>query len=88
MNSPIIESPHRQGMMRRIVQGGITLFFWGVWLYLMLPLLAPLMALAEIEHTLLTPVAPAEYLRFMVPVVIFVGVVMLGMELWVRYKSA
>lgn len=86
MNSPIIESPHRQGMMRRIVQGGITLFFWGAWFYLMLPLLASLMALVEIELALLTPIAPTEYLRFVVPVVIFVGVVMLGMELWVRYN--
>ena len=86
MSSLIIDSPHRQGTVRRIVQSGITLFFWGVWGYLMLPLAASLMTLVGIELALVASVAPKEYLRFIFPILLFIGVVMLSMELWVRYN--
>ncbi len=86
MNSLIIESPHRQGVLRRFIQGGITLAFWGIWIYLMLPLLTPLMAMAGIEHALLTSLEPIDYLKYILPILLFVGVLMLSMELWVRYN--
>jgi len=86
MSSLIIESPHRQGGVRRFFQSGITLFFWGVWLYLMLPLVAPLMAAAGLEHSLFVSVVSADYLQLVFPILFFVGIVMLIMELWVVYN--
>jgi len=86
MSSLIIENPHRQGLVRRFIQGAITLAFWGIWLYLMLPLLTPLIAMAGIEHALLSSLEPIDYLRYILPIILFVGALMLGMELWVRYN--
>ncbi|GEM_PF-631338 len=86
MSSLIIESPHRQGMVRRIFQGGITLFFWVLWIYLMLPLAAPLMAAAGVENLLFISAEPVNYLKFLFPILLFIGVVMLSMELWVIYN--
>ncbi len=86
MSSLIIESPHRQGVVRRVFQGGLTLFFWGLWIYLMLPLVAPLVAAAGVEHSLFVSAEPVDYLKFLFPILLFVGVVMLSMELWVIYN--
>ncbi len=86
MSSLIIENPRRQGVARRLIQGGITLFFWGLWFYLMLPLLTPLMAMAGIEHLLLANMEPVDYLKFIFPILLFVGLLMLGMDLWVKYN--
>ncbi len=86
MSSLIIESPHRQGGMRRFIQSGITLFFWGVWIYLMLPLIAPLIAAAGLEHSLFVSAVSADHLQLVFPILFFIGVVMLIMELWVVYN--
>lgn len=86
MNSLIIESPHRQGMVRRFIQSAITLLFWGLWFYLMLPLVAPLMAMAGLEHLLLTSMEPINHLIYVVPIMLFVGMLSISMGLWVRYN--
>ncbi len=86
MSSLIIESSHRQGKVRKFVQGGLTLFFWGVWIYLMLPLMGPLMAIAGLDHSLFGSAEPGSYLKFLFLILLFIGLVMLSMELWVIYN--
>ncbi len=86
MSSLIIESPHRQGMVRKFVQGGLTLFFWGLWIYLMLPLAAPLMALVGLKFSLFASATHTEHIWFIFPIMLFSAMAMLGMQLWVIYN--
>ncbi len=86
MSSLIIESPHRQGMVRRLVQGLITLFFWGLWLYLLSPLIAPLMVAMGLDHAVFVYAKPVDYPKFISPILLFIAVIIFSMELWVRYN--
>ncbi len=86
MNSLIIENSRRQGPVRMLVQGGLTLFFWCFWIYLMLPLAAPLASLMGLEFPWLASATSTEYLWLIFPILFFAGIVMLGMELWVIYN--
>ncbi|HHH47872.1 MAG TPA: poly-beta-1,6-N-acetyl-D-glucosamine biosynthesis protein PgaD [Gammaproteobacteria bacterium] len=83
----IIESPQRQGGVRRVVQGTLTLGLWLLWLYLMLPVFEPLLALAGIDLSAMGMAAKVVDVGIFVLVLALVGAVMLGFWLWARYNT-
>lgn len=88
MNSDtlIIENSHLQGNWRRISQSMITLFFWCLWGYLILPLATPLINFMGIE------VAFSHSVDFEVLLNIFITISFLSitmiivMALWSSYN--
>ncbi len=87
MNALIIESPGRQGIMRRLVQGLITLGFWGLLVYLLLPLFMPLLVAAGIVAE--TPVAggAGSGAEIFYVLMLLVGGAMFGFGLWAEYNA-
>jgi len=87
-NNPlIIESPECQGRVRRFVQGTITLGLWLLWLYLLLPVFEPVLALAGIDLSVIGVVAKAVNIEIFALVLLLVGTVVLGFWLWICYNT-
>jgi len=88
MNNPlIIENPDHQGRVRRFVQGTITLMLWLLWLYLLLPVFEPALALAGVDLSVMGVVAEEVDIEIFALTLLLVGTVMLGFWLWARYNT-
>jgi len=83
----IIESPECQGSVRRVVQGTLTLGLWLLWLYLLLPVFEPALALAGIDLSARGVAAKAVDMEIFALAVALVGVLLLGFWLWARYNA-
>lgn len=87
-NNPlIIESPERQGRGRRLVQGTITLGLWLLWLYLVLPVVKPVLEMAGIDLSVLGVAAKAVDRQVFVGVLSLIATVVLSFWLWARYNA-
>ncbi|MCF6211848.1 MAG: poly-beta-1,6-N-acetyl-D-glucosamine biosynthesis protein PgaD [Gammaproteobacteria bacterium] len=85
-SSLIIENPHCQGKVRRLVQGAVTLMLWLLWFYLLLPVFEPVLTLAGIDLSVIGVAARHVNFEILVLGPLLVGVVVLGFWLWVRYN--
>ena len=83
----IIESPQRQGGVRRVVQGTLTLGLWLLWLYLVLPVFEPLLRLAGIDLSAMGMVAKVVEIETFALALALVGALLLGFWLWARYNT-
>jgi len=86
-NSLIIENPSRQGRVRRLVQGVMTLMLWLLWFYLLLPVFKPVLALAGVDLSTIGVVAREVNFEIFSLGLLLVGTVVLGFWLWARYNT-
>ncbi len=87
MKTVIIDSPHRQGMPRRIAQGVMTLGLWLAWFYLLLPAFAPALASAGVDLSAIGLPTQAVGMGLFAATVALVGLASLGFWLWGRYNA-
>jgi len=87
MNNLIIENTSKQGLWRRISQGGITLFLWATWLYLIAPLLLPVANAVGIQLPLSDTVNVETIVILLSTVLIVIAVLIIWSELWARYNT-
>lgn len=87
MNNLIIENSRKQGPLRRISQGGITLIFWALWLYFLAPLFAPITNAVGIQLPISNQIdLESLTLRLVNSVLIVIVVLAIWSELWGRYN--
>ena len=86
-HSLIIENPRRQGTVRRLVQGTMTLVLWLLWFYLLLPAFEPVLALAGVDLSIIGVEAKKVDFEVFLSGLLLVGAVVLSFWLWVRYNT-
>ncbi|MCF6338610.1 MAG: poly-beta-1,6-N-acetyl-D-glucosamine biosynthesis protein PgaD [Gammaproteobacteria bacterium] len=87
MNTLIIQSPHNQGTLRKYTQSSMTMMLWALWVYLLLPVLAPVLVyigndiqtISQIEHSL--------SIKQFIAIFPFIALVILGNWLWSKYNT-
>jgi len=87
MSTLIIQSPHNQGTLRKYTQSSMTMMLWVLWVYLLLPVLAPLLILAgnDIQTINLTKES-LNFIQF-AAVLPLLMVMMMGYWLWSKYNT-
>ncbi len=87
MNTLIIQSPHNQGTLRKYTQSSMTVALWALWVYLLLPVLAPalvfigndIQTISQIEHSL--------NIKQFIAIFPFIALIILGNWLWSKYNT-
>jgi len=82
----IIENSHLQSNWRRISQGAITLFFWCLWGYLILPLATPLVDWLGLDITYYHKLDFDLFLGLLLTVIVVSIVLILAMAFWSFYN--
>jgi len=85
-NTLIIENSHLQGHWRRIGQGIVTLFFWCLWGYLILPLASPLMSYIGVEIAFIHQVDIYILINILIAVLLVSATMIFSMSLWSFYN--
>lgn len=85
-NSLIIDSPERQGRVRQVLQGALTLVMWLLWFYLLLPVFKPALAMIGVDLLTLGVVVKTVELQPFALALLLVGTVMLIFWLWAHYN--
>ena len=85
-NSLVINSPERQGLVRRVVQGSLTLMLWALWFYLLLPVFEPALAMAGVDLAAQGLAVKTVELEPFAMTLLLMGTVMVSFWLWARYN--
>lgn len=87
MSNPlIIENPRRQGRLRWFVQGTLTLGLWLAWLYLLLPAVAPALAMAGADLAAMGLTVEAIDAAPFLQTLMLAAAVLVGFWLWSTYN--
>lgn len=82
----IIENSHLQGTRCRIGQGIVTFVFWCLWGYLLLPLISPIVDLAEIHITYYNKIDVELLIELFIMVSWLSAVIAISMTTWSFYN--
>jgi biofilm PGA synthesis protein PgaD len=89
LNQPIIDRPDLQSLGHRTLSGMLTAFFWAMWIYLWLPLLALLAWLVGIQEAYKYMVVLGGYKEVLRLLGIYTAVALLlggALVIWATYN--
>ncbi len=87
MNTLIIQSPHNQGTLRKYTQSSITMMLWVLWVYLLLPVLAPVLVLIGNDIQTISQVEYSLNIKQFIALFPFIALMILGNWLWSKYNT-
>jgi len=87
MNTLIIQSPHNQGVLRKYTQNSMTMVLWALWVYLLLPALAPVLVLIGNDIQSISQIEYSLNIKQLIAIFPFIALVTLGNWLWSKYNT-
>ena len=87
MSTLIIQSPHNQGTLRKYTQSSITAVLWALWIYLLLPILAPLLLLIDHDIQTIRHIENSLNIKQFIAILPFIIMIALGYWLWSKYNT-
>jgi len=87
MSTLIIQSPHNQGALRKYTQNSMTVVLWVLWIYLLLPILTPLLILLGNDIQTIGQVERSLNIKQFIAVLPFIIMMTLGYWLWSKYNT-
>ena len=87
MNTLIIQSPHNQGILRKYTQNSMTTMLWVLWIYLLLPILSPLLILIGHDIQTISQVERSLNIKQFIAVFPLVFIMFTSCWLWSKYNT-
>ncbi|MCF6235920.1 MAG: poly-beta-1,6-N-acetyl-D-glucosamine biosynthesis protein PgaD [Gammaproteobacteria bacterium] len=87
MNTLIIQSPHNQGILRKYTQSSMTAVLWILWIYLLLPILAPLLLLIGNDVQTISHIEGSLNIKQFIAILPFIAMIALMYWLWSKYNT-
>ncbi len=87
MNTLIIQSPHNQGTLRKYTQSSMTMMLWALWVYLLLPVLTPLLVYVSNDIQIISQVEHSLSIKQFIAIFPFIALMVLGNWLWSKYNT-
>jgi len=87
MSTLIIQSPHNQGTLRKYTQSSMTMVLWALWIYLLLPVLAPLLVLIGNDIQAISQIERSLNIKQFIAIFPFIIIMIVGNWLWSKYNT-
>jgi len=87
MNTLIIQSPHNQGTLRKYTQNSMTMALWALWVYLLLPVLSPVLVLIGNDIQTISQVESSLNIKQFIILFPFIILMVTGNWLWSKYNT-
>ncbi len=87
MNTLIIQSPQNQSILSKYTQSLMTAVLWVLWIYMLLPILEPLLVLIDHDIQSINPTENSLNFKQFMPVLTLIVSLIISCWLWSKYNT-
>ncbi len=87
MSTLIIQNPHNQGTLCKYTQNSMTIALWILWIYLLLPILEPLLILIGNDIQVINQIERSLNIKQFIAIFPFIIMIIPGYWLWSKYNT-